>query len=136
MPSQGKTVGKHTSRAPKADKLTNSTHDDEPKPENKTKASHHVKNDSGISEMDDGAWAKGEYFTLNHVDGNRDEAFIPKINLGDVNGDDEEYEEVIYGGHRSGSKSSLGPRVTEVIQEDGQMTIEMEVDGMYVAKIC
>ena len=40
-----------------------------------------------------------------------------------------DFEETIYGGHESSGRPQPGPRVTEVIQEDGQMTIEMEIDG-------
>ena len=40
-----------------------------------------------------------------------------------------DFEETIYGGHDSSGRPPPGPRVTEVIQEDGQMTIEMEIDG-------
>ena len=70
----------------------------------------------------------------NYVESEED-ATIPKINLDDVNNDfiteNDDYEEIIYGGHESSGKLHPGPRVTEVIQQDGQMTIEMEVDSEY-----
>ena len=125
MPSQGKHVGKHSSKLATANRMAERAYNGVPKPENNTKASRHVKNDSGISEMDEGIWAQRDAAS----NGNSEEASIPKINLGDVNGEDEEYTEFIYGGHGSSGVPSMGPRVTEVIQEDGQMTIEMEVDG-------
>ena len=128
MPSQGKHVGKHSSMVATADRMAEYTYNAMPKPENYAKAPRHVKNDSGISEMDEGTWTQRDAAS-NFINGNQEEASIPKINLGDVNCENEEYAEIIYGGHGSSGVPSMGPRVTEVIQEDGQMTIEMEVDG-------
>ena len=95
--------------------------------------SRHVENDSGFKQTDI------HENVSDYVNESEEDVTIPRINLDDVNNDfiteDDDYEEIIYGGHESSGKPPPGPRVTEVIQQDGQMTIEMEVDSEYFLSV-
>ena len=121
--SEGMPVQGRTSRKPYSDGAAQSS------PKLSRNTPRRVENDEGFQQSD------FRQNVPNYVNGSEGDAPIPKINLDDVNNDliieEEGYEEIIYGGHESSGRPPPGPRVTEVTTQDGQITIEMEVDSEY-----